>query len=241
MKGTHYYDQESAHYSRKRYPLTVASYVQWLFARRLALMLESLASDGGEREGARLLEIGCADGYVLSQIGRAHPEYAELIGIDTSTSMIDAARAQYASDPRVSYAVRDEHDAGGQTFDAIVEIGVLNFTDLHAELAFVRDHLAEDGTYICSLASSSSLIVLLRPQNLRDYRHCMTYRQYERIMSEYFQIEQRFAYGFFIPHLWKVPALARIIQPVAETIMRALAPGLFHETLYVLRKKSVVE
>lgn len=237
MKDTGYYDKESVQYSHKRYPDTSTQYTHFFFKRRLALVLGLLAQIVGAKQGMKLLEVGCADGYVLSRIANEFDGFGSLIGIDISPAMIAAAQMHYASDSRMRYYVRDAYDPQGDTFDVIVEVGVLNLTDLRADLQFARSHLRDNGYYVCSLASSTSLVAQLKPDSREDYRHHLSFAQYERILAEYFTVERRIPYGLFIPHLWKVPALARIIQPAVEQTVRAVCPNAFHEKVYLLKKR----
>lgn len=234
MKDTAYYDKESIQYSEKRYPEISTQYTHFFFKRRLTLLLDLLAQVVGAKETS-LLEVGCADGVVLSTIAKKFDRLEKLIGIDISPEMINVARAHYGSDTRARYYVRGESDLQDKMFDVVVEVGVLNLTDLRSDLAFARDHLKEGGHYIASLAATTSLVARLKPSK-EDYRHCMAFAEYERILSEYFTIEQRIPYGLFIPHLWKVPAFARRVQPVVESAFRRLVPHLYHEKIYLLRK-----
>ncbi len=236
MKDTKYYDKESVQYSQKRYPETEMHYVHFFFKRRLALLLGLLARITNGKRGMSLLEVGCADGFVLSTIAKKLSCFDTLVGIDISPQMIETAKA-LNSDPRTHYYVRGERDFEKGSLDIIAEVGVLNLTDLREDLLFAKDHLKEGGYYICSLASSTSLTAKLKPSNRKDYKHFMSFTEYERTLREFFVIEARIPYGLFVPHIWKIPALARFIQPAVGQVFTKLLPNAFHEKIYLLRKR----
>jgi SAM-dependent methyltransferase len=69
----------------------------------------------------RVLDLGCGDGRLLALVRLAHPE-AEGVALDFSPAMIEAAKARFANDDRVSVVAHDLNeplpDLGA--FDAVV-------------------------------------------------------------------------------------------------------------------------
>lgn len=235
MKDTEYYNKESTQYSRKRYPDVSTDYRHFFFKKRLSLLLTILDSISRENKKT-LLEIGCADGVVLLEVDKRNYGFTEMLGTDVSPEMITAAIKNTKSN-RISYFVRGEKDLSGKMFDVIVEIGVLNFTDLYEDLDFAREHLDNGGYYICSVASRTSLISKLKPENKKDYRHFMTFSEYEAEFKKRFSVVASAPYGFFVPFLWRLPAVARIVQPIVEFLFRHIFSEIFHEKIYLLKKK----
>lgn len=233
MKDTTYYDDESDKYSQKRYPTLALNHTHFLFKRRLELLLGLLRKVG---LSGSLLEIGCADGVVLTQLQRDFPA-VQLSGVDLSPGMIAAAK-RHDSSGTIRFALRDDAAVKGGTFDVIVEVGVLNLTDFSTELDFTERALKKDGYYVCSLSSRTSLLAVLKPDTISAYRHLESYREYEQVLSQKFVILARIPYGLFVPHLWKVPSLARVLQPFFDLLCRFIAPDLLHERIYLLRKRT---
>lgn len=235
MKDTAYYDQESSKYSKKRYPEFEITYTQFLFKRRLALLLNALQETFLQSSSVDLLEIGCADGYVLSTIKNLPIRIRSLIGIDISPAMIEVASQTATANKR--FYVRGTHPMKKKAFHGVVEVGVLNLTDLSTDLLYVKDRLKTDGYFFCSIAASTSLLTKLKPESATDYHHFLTYEEYEREIRKYFFIAKSIPYGLFIPYLWRFPRVARIVQPSVETLLKTIIPNLFHEKLYILKMK----
>lgn len=234
MKDTTFFNAESQSYSSKRYPARARTFTQYFFKERLAQTMRVLAPVF-VTPSRHVLELGCADGIVAARI---HERFAPSISVfdatDIAPEMITAARTLFP-DAGVQFAVRTETAISGK-YDAIVEVGVLNYTDLEPELIAVRDALAPGGRYVCSIAGSSSLQARLK--GAAGYRHILRYNEYERLFSKYFAIKDRRAVGFFIPYLWKIPVLGRILQPVFEVIGRIMYPRFALEYIYVLEARS---
>jgi SAM-dependent methyltransferase len=99
-----------------------------------------------------VLDLGCGDGRVAACVLDAHPEVERVIGLDRSPPMLDAARAQFASDARV---VIDTHDLadplpGLGTFDAVVSgFAIHHVVDRRKQELFreIRDALSPGGVF----------------------------------------------------------------------------------------------
>jgi 2-polyprenyl-3-methyl-5-hydroxy-6-metoxy-1,4-benzoquinol methylase len=236
MKDIEYYNKESSQYSKKRYPEVETEYVHFLFKKRLDISIKMLKTIVKSRKNLELLEIGCADGIVLSEVAKKIDTLDRLIGVDISPEMIKVARKNNKNNI-IHYYTREEYNFDNRLFDISIEIGVLNFTNFSEEIGFVKTHLKKGGYYVCSLASSTSIISILKPQNKQDYRHLLTFVEYEEELAKQFLIKKSTPYGLFIPHLWKIPILARFIQPMIEFLFKKIIPNQFHEKIYLLENK----
>ena len=233
MRDTRYYDSESAHYSGKRYPEVPQTYVQSLFRRRLRIVL-SLAASLSRRRCLALLEIGCADGVVTSTLYDEFPDcFARVDAVDISAKMIEAARAN-AGGRHITFALRDELSYAS-AYDLVVEVGVINYAREDEELDAARRHTGPNGRFLCSIAGSDSLKNRLKHDEAGGFNNFLTYAEYEKKIRDRFVIERVVPVGLFIPHIWKVPSLARIVQPMLETLLAPVAPNLFHEKVYLLK------
>jgi SAM-dependent methyltransferase len=228
-----FYDSESDQYSKKRYEGLLSTYTQFLFRKRLEIFLGMFKQIAGQRK-VSLLDIGCADGIVINRIQRAFPQSThKVVGIDISPQMIAQAR-ESIKDPRASFYLRNE--APQEMYGVILELGV-HVENLEDEIQYVKNHLVNGGYFIYSVAGRDSLHARIKLQNaayVKDYR---SYADAERILSEHFEIVDSQAYGFFIPKLWSIPPLARVLQPIIDSILRGITPSLFHEKIYLLRDK----
>lgn len=235
MKDTTFYNQESTQYSAKRYPKVARDYTQFFFNRRLSIA-KKLIKEVIREEGKKLtlLELGCADGIVAREFSRSFPNsFEKLVGIDVSPGMVEEARRQN-TDPSTEFLLRQEYVARPQV-DVINETGVINYAGFDSDIDFALNNLKEKGWYVLSVAGTDSLRNRLKGEaGFADFR---SYAAYEKILREKFTILHTEGCGFFIPHIWKLPALARIIQQTSDIIFGRLLPNLCHEKIYLLRRK----
>lgn len=241
MEPFNYYNQESAQYSRKRYEGVIDTYVKYFFKRRLALILNYLKhlADGplSERQGGLiLLDVGCADGVVLREIARELPDrFNKLVGVDIAENMIKQARA-LTKESNIKFFNKSE--TPHEKFDVVLIVGFMTEPLWQSEKNYIFEHLVPGGTVIVSLAGRNSLhagIKLKDKEYVRDYR---SYQEYEWMLENDFEIVSKKHYGFFVPKLWSLPFLARFIQPTTDILLASFFPELFHEVLYLLRRKT---
>lgn len=237
-KNEEYYNKEAILYSKKRYPDLTIDFSQYLFKKRLNLLLDfiSVLGRNKNREYRNILEIGCADGFILKRLASEFIFLKRLIGIDTSKNMIQTAIA-LNNNNKCEFHLRGEEIE--KKFDLIIEVGVLNLVNIKKELDFVFEHLDDESYYICSLANINSLRSKFKFNYHNDgFEHLLSFVEYEDIIKEKFIIEKEKAYGLFIPYIWKIPIVARILQPIGEWLFNRLFEGVFHEKIYLLRKNS---
>ena len=232
-KDRDFYNRESKNYSKRRYPLVASTYIHFFFKRRLEILLYVLKERFGDKNNLNLLEIGCADGVVLREIGVSmQSSFSSMVGIDTAEEMIDAAR-HIESTGNVTYFVRGKEPLDTK-YRAVIEVGVANYTDFDAELAYAHGVMSLDGYYILSIAGKGSLNE--RMGRGKGYQNLFSYKEYEGRIRKFFDIEDIKTVGIFVPFLWTVPVLGRLIQPLCESLC-SRNPNLFHEKLYILKKK----
>lgn len=234
-KDTEFYNEISATYSRDRYPVKARSYGQFFFKRRLAKALEVLQEKISDTERQySLLEVGCADGIVIRTIyDRFAAHFSLLHGVDVSPKMIEAAKDNHAQTP-ITFAMRDSGEEK-TSYDLVVEIGVINYTDVAEEIERAYAATKDNGYYIASYAATDSLWHALKPGN-KGFNNLLPYSAFEALARKYFTIEKAIPIGFFIPFLWKFSALAAPIQAVIESLCSRILPNLAHEKIYLLRK-----
>lgn len=233
LKDTEFYNKESEYYSKKRYPLIATDFNHFFFKKRLSILFKYLKFINNKYSD--LLEIGCADGVIISSIYNKGLASGKISGIDISEKMIEVAKKNVKA-KNVSFYVRGEEP--DYVFDIIIEIGVINFTDFDEEVRYVMKNLKPSGLYIASISATSSLQNMLKPQNALSYQHIDSYKKYEDKWKKTFEIIDVKPYGLFIPLLWRAPRVARILQPAIEAVFSRLTPHLFHERIYLLKKKS---
>jgi SAM-dependent methyltransferase len=232
---TDFYDKESIQYSQKRYHGVTESYYQYLFKGRLALFLKSLSSVlSGLPEDASLLEVGCADGVVLRAIEETFPKrFSKIVGVDISPKMIEQSVACNRNH-KAHFCLREQLPP--EEFDTVIELGV-HPVSLVGELLSARAHLKSGSYFFYDLAGRHSLhsrFKLKGVSYVNDYR---SYREYDKVIAEHFEIISTKNYGFFIPKLWAFPRIARILQPIIDWCLCPLFPELSHEKMYILKKK----
>jgi trans-aconitate methyltransferase len=231
MKDTTFFNQESTQYSKKRYTGKSTSYLQAFFNHRLKITESYLRRVSSRMNNPSVLEIGCADGVIIRDMAQKFPKSSEFVGIDIAPEMIDAARRQN-TDARVSFFIRNQYVQ--KPVDLVVETGVVNYSIVDDEIRFAHEQLKEGGWYVLSIAGAGSLYNRIKHDMLQDLR---AYKEYSKIIDNYFDVRAVEGVGFFIPLIWKVPTLARPMQALFEAVMGRLAPGLCHEKMYLLQKK----
>jgi hypothetical protein len=105
------------------------------------------------------------------------------------------------------------------------------------EMDFLMMRIKPGGYYLCTLSPNNSLFAKIKLKNSPLIVGYRTYPEYKKMLSRYFEIIEEVSSGFFIPKLWSFPAIARLVQPIMEKLFKNIFPNLFHEKIYLLRKK----
>ena len=229
-----FYDKESSIYSAKRYLGEITSYTQFFFHKRLASIIYLVGDIVRGKEELSLLDIACADGIITQKLAETYKDnFSVLVGNDISPGMIKVA-SEINHDPRIRFYVKEETPK--EKFDVVLALGFLTGTILKEELNFVKEHLKDDGFYICTLVSKYSITSLIKVRDKPYYQDYWSYKKQENFLrDEGFQIIKVLPCGIFIPFLWKVPKIAKKIQPLFEVVFRFM-PNLYQEKIYLLKK-----
>lgn len=231
-----FYNKESENYSRKRYEGQILTYTQFMFRRRFSIALSYIERLVNKDNKINIFEMACADGVLLRKIFLTFPgSISRSVGMDISDSMVLKARELSLGFDNMSYFVKDEIDPG--LFDVILGLGYVSTPIIHEEFLYVNQHLVKGGYYICSLPGRLSLQARIKLRDKEYAKSYLTYEEYEKIILNYFEIVSSDVYGFFVPKLWAIPFLARSLQPIVEVFFKRFSPNLYHEKIYLLRKR----
>ena len=234
--NTDFYDKASTEYSNKRYKGKTSSYIQFFFKRRLTIALEIIGKNLRGRKSLRIIEGGCADGIVLDTILNKFPDnFVNCFGTDISPEMIEVANKRNTN-KNISYFLKGAGETG--QFDFVLAIGFLTPSIFDIEFSYIKKYLKSDGIVILSLASRDSIYTRIKLQKEEYIKDYLKHKEYEKSLNKDFELLSSHPYGFFIPKLWAFPSIARFLQPLIENIMKYITPNLFHEKLYILRKRS---
>jgi 2-polyprenyl-3-methyl-5-hydroxy-6-metoxy-1,4-benzoquinol methylase len=228
-----FYDAASADYSQKRYEGKMLSYIHYIFRKRLSIFLEMFQGALPKEKKHLILEIGCADGIVVREILTKFSNSVEKItGLDVSPGMIERAKV-LTKDTRADFVLRGDEQG---TYDIVMELGV-HVSDLEKEISYINSLLKPGGLFFYSNVGRKSSFTRIKLKNAPHVSDYMTYAEMDVVLLKHFEIVDSKAYGLFIPKLWAFPMIARILQPLFDLIVRPFAPELFHEKIYLLRKK----
>jgi len=235
-KTIDYYNKESNQYTKKRYDGSMSNYSQYIFRKRMSLLFNYITYIRYKslNKNKTLFDIGCADGIVLFSLNDRFADFIDkIVAVDISDEMIKVAKNK-TTEAKFSFYMRG--DEPELKCDVVTELGV-HVSDLKKEMEYVESRLNTDGYYIYSTGDKNSIYARLKLKgkpNCEYVKDYMTLHDIEIILKTKFNIIKKTSYGFFIPKLWSVPFLARIVQPTVDFFLSILFPSLFHETLYLL-------
>jgi trans-aconitate methyltransferase len=118
-----------------------------------ASLIELLAP----RSGERILDLGCGTGHLTGQIAEAG---ADVVGIDSSSQMVEEARRLY---PRLRFEVADARDfAFDDAFDAVFSNAVLHWvTEPEKAIACVRKALKPGGRFVAEFGGRGNVKTIM--------------------------------------------------------------------------------
>jgi trans-aconitate methyltransferase len=105
------------------------------------------------RPGERILDLGCGTGHLTAQIAEAG---SEVVGIDSSSQMVEEARRLY---PRVRFEVADARDfTFDDAFDAVFSNAVLHWVkEPEKAIACVRSALEPGGRFVAEFGGRGNV------------------------------------------------------------------------------------
>ncbi len=108
------------------------------------------------RAGERVLDLGCGTGQLSAQIAAAG---AEVVGIDSSAEMIEAAREQF---PDLSFVVGDARDFSlAESFNAVFSNATLHWVKPPEEaLACIVVCLGQGGRFVAELGGARNVATI---------------------------------------------------------------------------------
>ena len=117
-------------------------------------LVETLDTQAGER----VLDLGCGTGQLSAQIAAAG---AEVVGIDLSAEMIEAAREEF---PGLSFVVGDARDFSfAEPFDAVFSNAALHWVKPPEEaLACIAACLGQGGRFVAELGGARNVATISR-------------------------------------------------------------------------------
>ncbi len=231
-----YYDARSSSYSNERYPKVTSNYMHYVFKTRQKIFLDFLRGIiNNLPENPSILEIGCADGLMFREIEKEFPNvFSKMVGVDVSPKMIEEANRQNKN-TRSSFLLRE--NLAQEKFDVIIELGVYPF-DMGEEMSIVKNSLKDNGYFFYSVSGSGSFYTNIKNKDAYHLKFHKTYKNYHKFFSNYFSVKKSQVYGMFIPKLWSIPPLARVLQPIFDFVFKIITPELFHEKIYLLQNNT---
>ncbi len=235
IKDSSFYNKESTVYSSKRYPQKVTNYTQYFFTQRLELLVKSIKKLS-DISGS-VCEVGCADGVVIRRI---YDEFKDRFSVynayDTASQMVKEGKAHNGGRLINFFERNTDVYAPSHSLNLIIEVGVINYTDSSKELALASSALMPSGYFIISLAGKKSLWDLFR-KGETGFTDFKTYPEYRSLIGKDFVVVEEIPVGLFIPVIWRFPRIAFFVQQTAEKFVKTFAPELFHEIIFVLKKR----
>ncbi len=212
--------QDPKRYQAKHHYVTAAG----------ADLVEILAAQVGER----VLDLGCGTGQLSAQIAAAG---AEVVGIDLSAEMIEAAREQFLG---LSFAVGDARDFSfTEPFDAVFSNATLHWVKPPEEaLACIAACLGQGGRFVAELGGARNVATISRAliDQLADRGLHPQSPWYFPRLGEYTRlVEQaglRVAYASHFPRptlLEGESGLRDWMEMFAKTLTKGVSPSMLEE------------
>src|ERR1700755_684581 len=122
--------------------------------RFVALMVDSLVEVLDPKAGARILDVGCGDGFLTHRIAQSG---ATLVGVDSSPEMIAAARERGID----AYCLSGEALAFGPAFDAVFSNAALHWMeDQDAVLQGIHRALNPGGRFVAECGGQGNIAAI---------------------------------------------------------------------------------
>lgn len=106
--------------------------------------------------GGRLLSVGCGPAYMLKALAERRPGDFELVGLDNSQEMLAVAARNLAGAAELVCAPAEAMPFQNAAFDAVLAIGVLEYTELHRALAEIARVTRPAGLVVATMQNPHS-------------------------------------------------------------------------------------
>lgn len=118
--------------------------------------IERIADLLADRRGGRLLSVGCGPAHMLRTLAERRPHDFELVGLDSSREMLEVAAANLRGAAELVCAAAEELPFADGAFDAVLAIGVLEYTELERALAEIARVTRPAGLVIATMQNPHS-------------------------------------------------------------------------------------
>ncbi len=173
--------------------------------KKAADLIELLSPKPGER----ILDLGCGTGHLTAQIAERG---ADVIGLDSSASMIAQARQNY---PKLSFVLGDARELRfPEPFDGVFSNAVLHWINEPARvIEGVARALKPEGRFVLEMGGkgNNALIVAAVHSVLRDRRYEPRLPWFYPSAAEYATLLEQS--NFEIEALWTFPRWTRLEHP----------------------------
>ena len=106
--------------------------------------------------GGRLLSVGCGPAHMLRTLAERLPDDFELVGLDSSREMLAVAAENLRGAAKLVCAPAEEMPFEDAAFDAVLAVGVLEYTELERALAEIARVTRPAGLVICTMQNPHS-------------------------------------------------------------------------------------
>jgi trans-aconitate methyltransferase len=142
------------------------------------------------QHGERILDVGCGTGHLTKLIAEAG---AEVVGIDNSLEMVEAARAAY---PDIEFVVADAADFSfTEPFDAVFSNAALHWvTEAEQAVVCMAQALKRGGRFVVELGGKGNIAAITRAVREAIWEVLQVevdYGRYYPSVSEYSSLVER--------------------------------------------------
>lgn len=189
------------------------------------------------KPGERVLDVGCGTGHLTAQIAERG---AEVLGLDSSVSMVAQARQNF---PKLRFQLSDARDFQvGAPFDAVFSNAALHWVrEPEAAIACMARALKQGGRLVIEMGGQNNISRITRASEavLREAGFRAEHRWYFPSIGEYSSLLEK--HGFFVTLAQNFPRDTKLEHP--ERGMREwleMFGGAYFEDVPAAAREAVV-